>query len=168
MAENADPTARIFPVDTRFQKMARRPGGVPREQAIESAQAEIEQIKPGFEDWLDRELRDLIENAHAGDAKPDWIEAANFHSRQLRDLGATMGFELLSFVADSLCELLDSIAAGGVCNMDSIVCHTDALILSRQVSHRHLKPEQVPELIRGLRQVTKRATIYPTTIEPAP
>lgn len=156
MAENADAKARIFPVETHFQKVARRPGGVPREQAIESARAEIELIKPGFDDWLDKVLQDLIANAHGGDAKPDWLEAANFHCRQLRDSGTTMGFELLSFIAGSLCELLDSIAAGGECNMRSIVCHTDALILARQVSHRHLKPEQVPELIKGLRQVTRR------------
>lgn len=159
MEENADPTARIFLVDTPFQRMARRPGGVPREEAIQSAQSEIEQIKPGFEEWLDRELQELIDSAHAGDAKPDWIASANVHCRQLRDVGATMGLELLSLVADSLCDLLDSIAAGGACNMDWIVCHTDALLLARQAPHRHLKPEQVPELIRGLRQVTKRATM---------
>lgn len=159
MADNADPEARIFPVDTHFQKMARRAGGVPRDQAIESAQAEIDEIKSAFDDWLDQELRDLIASAHAGDAKPDWIVVANFHSRQLRDVGTTMGLELLSFIADSLCELFDSIAASGECNIDSVVCHTDALLLARQEPYRHLKPEQVPDLIKGLRQVTKRASI---------
>lgn len=160
MAKSTSREARIFPVDTHFQQMARRLGGVPRDRAIENAQAELDQIKPEFADWLDRQLQELIAGIHAGDAKPDWISVANFRSRQLRDVGTTMGFELLSFIADSLCDLLDSITAGGECdNMDSIVCHTDALVLSRQDAYRHLKPEQVPELIKGLHQVTKRASM---------
>jgi len=160
MTKSADSEARIFSIDTRFQKMARREGGVPREQAVETAQAKIDEIKPEFDNWLDRELQDfasLIANAQAGDAQPDWIVIANFRSRQLRDIGTTMRFELLSFIADSLCDLLDSIAASGECNVDSIVCHVDALILSRQDRYRDLQPEQVPELTKGLRRVAKRA-----------
>lgn len=156
MSGKAD--ARIFPVETRFQRMARRPGGVSREQAVESAETEIEQIKPTFDEWIERELQELIAAVEAAPDKSDWIADAGLRCRNLRDVGATVGFELLSFVADSLCELLDSIAAGGACHMESILCHTDALILSRQDAYRHVKPEQVPELTRGLRQVVKRAS----------
>lgn len=162
MTKSPNPEVRIFLVDTRFQKMARRAGGVPCEQALERAQAAIDKLKPEFDNWLDRELQDfesLIVSAYAGDAKPDWIDIANFHGRQLRDIGTTMRFELLSFIADSLCELLDSISAGGECNMDSIVCHVDALILCRQDRFRDLRPEQVPELTNGLRRVAKRARV---------
>lgn len=158
MAKSTHPEARIFFVETHFHEMARRPGGVPREQAIERAEAEIDEIKPEFVDWLDGELKDfskLITDARTGQADPGWVSVANFRCRQLRDTGTTMGFELLSFVADSLCELLDSIAAGGECNMDSIMCHVDALMLSRQEGYRHLQPEQVPDLTRGLRRVAR-------------
>lgn len=166
MRKNADLEVRIFPVETRFQKMAKRAGGVSREQAIERAQAKIDKIRPKLEDWLDRELQDfasLIATAHAGNAQADWIAIANFRSRQLRDVGTTMRFALLSFIADSLCELLDSVTTGGECNMDSIVCHVDALILSRQDRYRDLQPEQVPELTKGLRRVAKRASMDPMT-----
>jgi len=156
MTESANPEARIFVVETQFQKMARRAGGIAREQAIEKAQAEIDQIKPEFDDWLDRELRDLIANARTGDGTADWIATTNFRSRQLRDTGTTMGYELLSFIADSFCDLLDSIADGGECNMDAIVCHTDAMMLSLQDAYRHLRPDQVPELTKGLQRVAKR------------
>ena len=44
MAESGDREARVFSVETRFQKMARRPGGVPRDQAIEKAAAKIEEL----------------------------------------------------------------------------------------------------------------------------
>jgi hypothetical protein len=69
-----------------------------------------------------------------------------------------MGFELLSFVADSLCDLLDSIADGAECNMESVVCHVDALVLSRQERYRHMQPDQVPDLTKGLRRVVKHVS----------
>ena len=59
MAEQSEPRPQYFPVDTRFQQLARRPGGVTRERAIESAQRHIEELKTDFGDWLDRELQEL-------------------------------------------------------------------------------------------------------------
>ena len=125
------------------------------------AQAGIEEAGGGFEEWVDTELKelvDLVKSANTGRAAPDWLEAANFRGRQLRDVGTTMGFELLSFVADSLCDLLDSIAGGAECNMDSVVCHVDALVLSRQERYRHMQPDQVPDLTKGLRRVVKHVS----------
>ena len=161
MTKQTEPDARIFHVDTRFQRLARRSGGMSREQAISRAQAGIEEAGGGFEEWVDTELKelvDLVKSANTGRAAPDWLEAANFRGRQLRDVGTTMGFELLSFVADSLCDLLDSIAGGAECNMDSVVCHVDALVLSRQERYRHMQPDQVPDLTKGLRRVVKHVS----------
>ena len=161
MTKETGPDARLFFVDTRFQRLARRSGGVSREQAISRAQAGIEEAGGGFEEWVDIELKelvDLVKSASTGRAAPDWLEAANFRGRQLRDVGTTMGFELLSFVADSLCDLLDSIAGGAECNMDLVVCHVDALVLSRQERYRHMQPDQVPDLTKGLRRVVKHVS----------
>jgi len=160
--------ARIFAVETRFQKLARRDGGVPRDKAIAQAHAEIEQVKPDFDQWFDIELRELaalVNNAQSGEGKPGWIETAGFRSRQLRDSAGTLGFELIEFIAGSLCEILESIEAGNECNMESILCHVDALILARQPYYRALQPEQVPELTKGLRRVVKHVTINPLGVE---
>lgn len=165
MTKSEDTEARIFAVETRFQKKARRADGVPRDQAIDKAQAQIDKVKPQVDDWLDRELQELarlVADVRAGDAEPNWIAAANSRSRQLRDIGTTMNLELMSFVADSLCELLDSIDAGNECNMDAIACHIDSLTLSRQENYRYMRPEQVPELTEGLRRVANRATTEPS------
>jgi hypothetical protein len=161
MTKKTEADARMFFVDTRFQRLARRSGGISREQAISQAQAGIEEAGGGFDEWVDAELKDLVDlikSAGAGRPAPDWLEAANFRSRQLRDVGTTMGFELLSFVADSLCDLLDSIADGAECNMESVVCHVDALVLSRQERYRHMQPDQVPDLTKGLRRVVKHVS----------
>jgi hypothetical protein len=154
--------ARIFAVETRFEQLARRAGGVPRNQALERAQSALEEAKPAYDDWLEREvvgLADLVKTVEAGNEEPGWLETATFRSRQLRDSAGSLGYELLAFIAGSLCELLDSIEAGSECNRESIVCHIDALMLARQRSYRRMKPEQVPELTKGLQRVVKHVTI---------
>lgn len=164
MSDTTDRPARVFPVETRFQRMARRAGGIPREKAIESAQARVEENKPGFEDWLNTELAGLIDEvarAQAGTAGPDWIDTANTHSRALRDVGTTMGFELLTYIANSLCEVFDAVADGAELKMESVTCHVDALQLSRQRPYRNMKPEQVPELTSGLKRVVDFVSTSP-------
>ena len=161
MPDNISREARLFFIDTRFQKMARRPGGVPRERAIEQAQATIEEAKLGFDDWLEHELGELtslIDNAKNGIAEQDWADIASIKSRQFRDIGTTMGFELLTFIADSLLEIFEATAAGAECNMESVMCHLDALVLVKQKSYRNLKPEQLPELTSGLRRMVECTT----------
>jgi hypothetical protein len=154
--------ARVFPVDTNFQQMARRAGGVPRDHAIERAQKALEGVKPAFEEFLEREvtgLADMVKKVEAGKDEPGWIETATFRARQLRDSAGSLDYELITFIAASLCELFDSIEAGGECNMESIVCHVDALMLARQKAYRRMKPEQVPELTKGLQRVVKHVTV---------
>jgi hypothetical protein len=168
MADNPNPEARIFLPKTRFQTLARRPGGVPRTKAVENAQNKIEETKLGFDEWLDGELSELtgwIERAKSGEPVEEWIEAAQFHASQLRDVGTTVGFELLTFIARTLCTILDGIAAGAECNMESLACHIDSLLLIRQKQYRHLRPDQVPELSRGLHQVAESVSIVPKSGE---
>ena len=162
-AKPPSPPARIFLVDTRFQQLARRSGGVPRDKAIERAQAALDVAKPAYEeDFLEREvsgLCDLVKKVEAGHEEPGWLETTTFRTRQLRDSAGSLGYELVAFISNSLCELLDSIEAGSDCNMESIVCHVDALMLARHKPYRRMRPEQVPELTRGLQRVVKHVTV---------
>jgi hypothetical protein len=164
--QTASAEARVFSPNTRFQSMARRPGGMRRDKAIENAQAAIEEVKVGFDDWLDAELRalcELIERVRLGEAGPGWVESAQFHCNQLRDVGGTVGFELLTFVARTLCTIFDGIHAGAECNMESITCHLDALQLIRQPQYRSLRPDQLPELSTGLFRVAESVSIVPAS-----
>jgi hypothetical protein len=164
MADNPDNEARVFTPKTRFQTLARRPGGVPRGRAVENAHNKVEEAKLGFDEWLDVELTELIrwvEHAGAGGPVDDWIEAAQFHANQLRDVGTTVGFELLTFIASTLCTILDGIKAGAECNMESLSCHIDSLLLIRQKQYRNLRPDQVPELSRGLHRLAESVSIVP-------
>jgi hypothetical protein len=162
MSKAPEREALTFFVETRFQRLARRPGGVPREQALEKAQANIEESKPEFEAWLDAELQELaniVRAAQAGTAAPGWLENICDRSRQMRDLGATMGFVLLTFIANNLCEILEGPHADREHTLETITCHLDALLLARQKQYREMPLEQLPELIKGLRLVAQSASI---------
>jgi hypothetical protein len=161
MAEQPSRDPNVFPVDTRFQQMARRPGGVVRESAIENAQRQIDDMKPSFIDWLDRELKELsvatrLVTNNPGDTSA--LERAHEASCQLRDVGGTMGYKLVTFVATNFCGILDAMRAGAPLDKDMIDCHMDALLLARTEPYRHLRPEQLPEMSKGLRRVVELAS----------
>ncbi len=159
MDEPTENGIRVFDVETRFQTMARRPGGIPRQQAIDEAHAHVEQMKPGFDEWLESELGALAEaigRAQTAESKEEWLQAAELRSRAIRDVGTTMGAELLTSVADSLCDILDAIDAGAVWDADTLACHLDALMLVRQPEYRGMGPHHLPELTDGLRRLADR------------
>ena len=156
--------ARVFDVETRFQQLAKRPGGISRDKAIDEAFASIDEKKPGFDEWVLVEMQGLaaaIDTARSGASPEKWAERANVHSRNMRDVGTTMGAELLTFITDALCEVLDGIEAGLPYDLDTLLCYFDALVLVRQPEYRGLGPEQVPELTRGLRRIADRFSIVP-------
>jgi chemotaxis protein histidine kinase CheA len=160
MAQQSDRDPNIFSVESRFQQLARRPGGVTRERAIDSAQRHIEELKTDFGDWLDRELQDLASSIRQLAAIPRnaaTLDRAEQACSQLRDVGGTMGYELVSFIASNFCHILDAIKAGAAYDKDMIDCHMDALLLARTEQYRHLTPDQVPEMASGLRRVVELA-----------
>lgn len=160
MTADKHPDASIFFVESQFQVLARRPGGVSREQAIERAQAKIDEIKPDLEKSLDGELDALGRLTRMASSSrhndSSWVAPANDHSRQIRDLGAAMGFRLLTFVANNLCEIFDAISKGADYRSDLVDCHIEALTLAQQEQYRDLRPDQLPELSAGLRRALER------------
>ena len=156
---NNNNNATEFHVDTRFQQMARRPGGISRDEAIARAQGKIEEALPDLDGWLDRELRSLntlVTDALAGKAERSWIKDANEHARQLRNVGTTIGLELLTYVADILCEMFEQAGKGAECDVNAVKCYVDSMLLARRNEYRNVRPDQVPELVEGLRRVAQQ------------
>ena len=154
--------AREFPVETDFQKKARRPGGVTRNQAVGDAQAQIETLKEDFNDWLKDGLDRLQSAIQLAETYPDnamLVEDAFRSSCELRDIGTTMGYELVTFVANRFCEVLNAIRNGADYDKVLIRCHLDALQLARQDSYKNVSPDQVPDLCDGLRRVAEHSIL---------
>lgn len=164
MSEKPKHEVHTFFPDTRFERRARRPGGITREQALAGAQAQVDELMPDFVDWLDRELQDLraaIQQSEGASFDPSWHERAYRNCCNLRDVGSTMGYELVTFIANNLCEFLDVIKAGTPYDRDMINCHIDALLLAKTEQYRHQRPEQAPEMVNGLRRVVELVSIVP-------
>jgi hypothetical protein len=152
--------AREFPVETDFQKKVRRAGGVTRNQAVGEAQAQIETLKEEFTDWLKDGLERLqcaIQLAETYRTNAMLLDDAFRSSCELRDIGTTVGYELVTFVANRLCEVIDAIRNGADYDKVLIRCHLDALELARQDSYKNVSPGQVPDLCDGLRRAADRA-----------
>ncbi len=164
MTKSNHPEARLFYADTRFERMARRPGGMERERAIEQAQVQVEELKADFNEWIGREFDALaaalaeVENDSSDKAA---LARAYKSSAQLRDVGGTMSYELITFVAKTLCDILEAYMAGATYDKDVIVCHTDTLKLARLEQYRHLQLKDVPEMTSGLLRVAELASIVP-------
>lgn len=165
MAKNDNNGSNLFYADTRFERLARRPGGVERDVALERAQAAVDAIKPDFKLWIDREF-DALNTALAQIDKRPGDKAAltrALHScAQLRDVSGTMGYELVTFVARTLCDILEAYIAGAAYDKEVVECHTNAFMLARQEQYRHLTPEEVPEMTQGLLRVVEITSIIPS------
>jgi hypothetical protein len=133
----------LIPVTTRFHSLVRRPGGVSRERAIQSAEAQLGELQPQFGEWLDRELKLLIAAIPAESpevtSKAPWLDAAYQHCRAIRDVGATMGFELLTFAANNLCDIIEIVHSGVDCPFDAVESQVQALLLAKREVDRARK-----------------------------
>ena len=165
MSDDKQPEARIFEVETRFQRMARQPGGVSRDQALKRAQETIEELKVDFAGWLAQKLQDLEMATRRVERHPTnlfLIEKAHQNCCQIRDVGTTMGFELVTDISNNLCDILDAMKAGLPYEKEMIDCHLDALILSSKPPYCNLRADQLPEMTSGLRQIVERCNTSPT------
>ena len=113
-----------------------------------------------FVDWVDRELQELVKafrKVQGGQADQAQIEEIDRRCRQLRDTGTTMGLSLVTFIADNLCKVLDTVRNGAPYDAEVVDCHIDALVLAKQDAYRNIRPEQVPEMTSGLHRMLERA-----------
>lgn len=164
MSKPPSAPANIFYADTRFERMARRPGGIDREQALQRAQVEVEEMKADFDVWIDDEFTKLnaaLSQVAENPADKAALERANVCCAHLRDVGSTMGYDLVTFIARTLCEILDAYIAGAPYDQEVIDCHSNAFLLARMDEYRHLRPDQVPDLTNGLLRVVEIASIIP-------
>jgi hypothetical protein len=160
MPEAYDSEVRIFLANTRFEQMARRPGGVPRERAVAQAQAKINELKSDFSDWLEKELQELAEaiSIFESDLSDESsLERAYRNTLQLEAVCAPMGYELVTFVAGNLCTIFAAFKNGSPYDKGIVDCHINAFLLAKADQYRNLAPEDVPEMTNGLRQVVELA-----------
>lgn len=168
MTEQSSREANIFFVETNFQKLARRPGAIPRDKAIANAQANIDTLKKEFPDWLDNKLDELCAAIQPLETNPHdlgLMREAYQRCSHLQDVGATMGYELVTFIARIMCEYFEAVMAGAPYCTETVNLHLDALTLASKPPYCHLRPDQLPEMTGGLRRVVERAKLLRLSTE---
>lgn len=142
---------------TRFHRMAKRAGGISRDEAIKRSNAFLETAKSKYHEWVAEDVLRL-ETALAalrGQTEPDpeALENAYHRTRVIRDLGDTMGYPLVTVVADSLCELLYRFKNANVYSERSVDTHFWSLQLVSTPAYKGEAKEATDNLLSGLRRV---------------
>jgi hypothetical protein len=139
-----------------FSQSAMRPGGVPRNRAIEKAEAELKRIGPALNEFVERgcaELALALAAAEVADAEQAAnIAKAHLGSEQIRDVAETANLPLVGHIAKSLCEIFEVYEERVIDYPQAVVgCHFDALRLAQLRQYKQKTPAELPELTQGLR-----------------
>lgn len=148
--------------ESRFERMARRAGGISEREALENAEKELAQLKPMVGQFVELECDKLLAaldyariDGPERDAK---IAIAEVSSRLIRDVAGNADFVLVGLVANSLCELFELLMGSDVDYPLAVVnCHVDALRLARRPEYRGKQIDQcAPELVDALASAVER------------
>lgn len=164
MSERPPMDVRIFYADTKFERKARAPGGVSREQALQNAQEAVGSLEPEFSVWIGREVDRLIADmaeVALDPSKPVALERAKMSCAQLRDVGDTMGYHLVTYIAKMFFSIIEAVIAGAVYDQSVADCHLAALKLALSDEYRNCHPQDLPEMTMGLARISELTTIVP-------
>lgn len=110
-------------------KVGARFGGVDA-NAIARAEAALQSLSSQFDGWLKDEVEKLEaahRAVHGAGAPAEGMDALYTHAHDLKGLGVTYGFPLISRVAASLCKLMDGPGGRDASPLFLIDAHVDAV-----------------------------------------
>ena len=143
------------------QDLKRRIGGALKpltDLQIEQVQATLESFATGMGDWLRSDLKrlDAARAAFLDDRQSrDRIRNLHRASHDLKGLGHTYGYPIVSVIADTLCKSIDALAEKGDIPGDLINAHVDALLAVVNLNIRKTGSSPAAELLSGLARLTE-------------
>ena len=143
-----------------LEQLVRVPGGISRSRALQNARVELNRLKPQLTNYIKDECVNLeVALSAAGIAGPHQeasIRNARVASERLRDVAEPMGFLLIALVAKSLCDIFEAAEEAQIEYPQAVLdCHFDALRLVQQRRYRDLRPQDLPDLTKGLLQAAQ-------------
>jgi hypothetical protein len=97
------------PTNLRLKVGASRLGAIDA-AAIAKAEAALKSLSGNFSQWLQDEITKLDaarQQVKAGGVTPETMENLYFRAHDLKGLGTTYGYQLITRIAASLCRLID-------------------------------------------------------------
>ncbi|MEQ1890868.1 MAG: hypothetical protein ABL951_17090 [Alphaproteobacteria bacterium] len=146
------------------QDLRRRIGGALKpltDNQIEQVQAKLEGLANGMGDWLrsDLDRLDAARDAFLGDRQSqDLIRNLHRASHDLKGLGHTYGFPIVSVIADTQCKSINVLVDKGDLPADLINAHVDALLAAVRLNIRKTDSFSAAELPSGLTRLTEMKT----------
>ena len=159
-AGNGASDIKVVSVESRLSKLALQPGGITKEAAVAKAGSAIDSLRTDYPDWLEEDLASLQEailvaNQDGGQDRAA-LDAIYRKAAQIRDLGTSFDFPLITAAADSLCELIYRLVENQAYDPKSIDCHVTALKYLKQPKSQTAEDKQSLPLVRGLRALAER------------
>ena len=142
--------------DNRLAKVVWRPGGKTIAQALDDAQANLEDIRKDSLDLLRGKLEEIqvLGKKSEKDPQPTDIETLYALSGEVLDIAGLFGLAELGQAAFSLCELLDRLKSRKAWNWPAVQVHLHGLLVLADLDKT--PPEGRQTVVDGLRQVCQR------------
>lgn len=147
-------------VESRLSQVGLKAGGVSRSSAVKKASAAVDVLRDEYPEWLEKDLstlKELIAAAHAGGGQDRaLLDRLYGKTAQIRDLGTSFDFPMITATADSLCELIYRLRENNVYDAKSIDSHFNALHYFKKPEARSDKNKNALPLVRGLKALAER------------
>ena len=159
-ASGSSSSIKVVDVVSRLSKLALQPGGITKETAVANAGSAIDNLRTDYPDWLEKDLLSLQEaiavaNENGGQDQVA-LDTIYRKAAQIRDLGTSFDFPLITAAADSLCELVYRLIENQAYDSRSIDCHVTALQYLKQPKSQTADDKQSLPLVRGLKALVER------------
>ena len=142
--------------DNRLAKVVWRPGGKTIAQALDDAQANLDEIRGESLDLLRAKLEEIqvLGKRSEKDPKAADIETLYALSGEVLDIAGLFGLPELGQAAFSLCELLDRLRSRKAWNWPAVQVHLHGLLILADPDKT--PPDGRQSVVDGLRQVCQR------------
>lgn len=133
--------------------------------AVDRAEQALDELAPSMQDWIDRDVDKLQASRQvfaADTSDPARLEALLVVAHDLRGMGATYGYPLVSQLAHSLCRLIEADGCQASSKASLIGVHVDAIRAAARARLRDASPPVGRALLAELRtQVDTLAAAEP-------
>lgn len=148
------PKKTFFP-KTRLSELVARPGGIPRDLAVEGAMAAIQELR-GESDKMIGLLIEAIEEIVYGSKGMQLSHEDMFrvlkHADQIVTLAGTFGYQFLDIAVRSLCDVTDGLIRSNMHDAAPIAVHIQSMRLLGPNTNT-LTPEQAGKVLGELAKI---------------
>ncbi len=123
---------KIFFPKTRLAELVARPGGIPRDLAIEAAVDAIQELRGESDKMIGLligGIGDTVKGAQNGELNDDDLLQVLRCADQIVTLAGTFGYQYLETASRSLCDVTDGLMRAGMHHLAPVAVHIQSMLL---------------------------------------